>query len=306
MNTQQTESSLVHLLLECVNIIENNNVIKKLRPVNHLEFFKHNFKQLYNDVNNLDILNESEDSFNDLLSSDWNKPDLQFVLKSNVYVKLKKMLRYINSMDATVITGLNESLKPVKKKVPFKYDINGFKMELNDVLDRLKNQDDLKHLPADILKIKTSLQSSLSVFGTDLYNIVDEIGARNPDMFAVVYNKSEHDLIIVSAQGGNVTFFEVYSITDDNFFNLVLSEKYKNCQNLFTYISPNVHNYLQILKDKIGHNLIVIYTDYNKLNLKFTDNIYKDRARIDAIENYKNQHLMSNSDVTNMINNVVM
>jgi len=157
-NTQQKESGLLHLLLECVNIINN---IKT--PIKNLDIFKHNFKSLYNDVNNLDILNESEDSFNRVLSHDQSKPNITTNLQSNVYVHLKKSLDYINTVEAPIIRGLNESLKPLNESTEDRYDISSFKLELNKVLENLKNQDDTKTIPQDILKIKTSLQSSISV-----------------------------------------------------------------------------------------------------------------------------------------------
>ena len=304
-NTQQKESGLLHLLLECVNILEHNDAIKRFTSINNLDIFKHNFKSLYSDVNDLDILNESEDSFNNILESDSTKPDLQLTVKSNVYVQLKKSLHYINSTERGVISALNESLKPLNEENSFKYDISEFKIELNNVLNRLKNQDDTKLLSNDVLKIKTSLQSPINVFGLDLYKLIDEIAAMNTNLFAVVYNKSEHELILIYSNKEVVTDFEVYSITNDCFFKLISSEKYKKCKDIFiTDPRPNIHNYLQSLKNKIGHNIIQIYIDIDRLGLKFTDNIYKDGARLSAIENYKKENMMTDSQIANMINGI--
>jgi hypothetical protein len=78
MNIQQKESGLVYLLLECVNILKNTHSISKLYSIKNLDLFQHNFKMLYCDVNSLDILNESDDSFNRILEfegkiSQWNQ-----------------------------------------------------------------------------------------------------------------------------------------------------------------------------------------------------------------------------------------
>ena len=262
MNIQEQESGLTSLLLESISVMKQNRISNK-----DTRLFESNFKALYKDVNGLSSLNESRIPF----TKDENKPNVVLNNPTNVFAYLRKVVDICESYDETFVMNLNESFKVEDSEVKDKYDIPSYIKYLKRVINTLRKQDDFSKLNNQILSIKTSLNQPLRVYGMNVIN-------THPDdsIYGIIYDKSQKKLIFVSEK--DIT---VYNIEDDSYSTLV--ESYPDLINDADYsqavekITP--HNFSRIIKDYVHNNMCTLYTDVRKLDLKYTDNMYKDQEQ---------------------------
>jgi hypothetical protein len=253
MNIHDQESRISYLLLEAHNIVSQYDRSK------YMSIYKKNFTALF-------------ESLSDDLSYNQQIPCL---IQSNKFARLNRIYEELNSYDESVIKPLNESIEQ-----PFqKFNADTFKNLINDTLNRMKKNDDFKVLPPDILKIKRDLHIPVCVWGFD----INQVLTLRPNAFSLVYDRTFKKVIIVNyAQNGKeqVGDLEVYDILSDS---LLGNDK---LQPILAGINSKIKadtftksNYLDILKLVFGNNLIVIYKDINKLDFKFTDNLFNDMKR---------------------------
>lgn len=185
----------------------------------------------------------------------------------NYYVYFKNVLSFINGYEPSIQRNLNESMDKSS-------NIQRFRRDLMRVIAALEKQDDFEKYNDNILKLKTSLNQPLSVNGFNVIGnrlVLDDIEnfygnkIKGENLLNIVYNKNQKCLYYVIKEG-----FVTYDIKTDEFFFTKLNQC--NFEKLKTYLGVN--------------NLLKIYQNVSALNLKFEDNLYKDRLAEKLHEQY--------------------
>ena len=264
MNVQQQESNIASMLLECISNLKDNGIRNK-----HVRMFESNFKMLYNDVRGLSPLNESfEPSVGDY-SIVMNNP-------ANVAAYLRKVLEKLK-VSHDVVTNLNENFS-VGDNQQDEHDIEAFGKYARKLLRLFARQNDLLTLPQEVLKIKKTLHLPIRVSGMDVTNL--------PECDTALYDGTYKSIILVKIGQGIL----IYDLDTDNFVEP--SERLTDT----SFISKmSVSNAEKFFKFYLHPNIVTIYQNPKSLQLKYTDNLYKDQAQKSYIADLQKKKQLSES-----------
>lgn len=185
----------------------------------------------------------------------------------NYYAYLRKVVEFFENYEPKVITNLNESADYG--------DINlfAFKEDVKRVLLELEFQDET-NISQNIVGIKTFLGRPIYVHGVNLVNntqlneyLRSKCNINPQDLLGVAYNKSEKIIHFVYDSGFRLD----YSVVDDT---------YKKTTGEY-----EPRNWFEKLKaDELVNNMIELYVNHTKLDLKYSDNLYYDVALTQRIQ----------------------
>lgn len=288
MNTREQENEIVRTLLECNNYLgKKQNLMKKIGSDIDLNLYNYNFKNLYCDINGLN-LNESKNiSFNKHTKID--------TLLDNPYAYLQKVSKYLKNYNREVVVSLNESLETNVKKGQ-KNDISTYQKDLYKIINSLKKQNDILNIDKDILKIKKQLNKNIFVKGFDVNSFFNRKKIEQTykkEIFSVLYDVSNDIMIFTElTKDDNVNIFCMYDVTKDNIYfdNFDKLYEYGEYDDYIKYYKNEYNksnNYLKYLKNCFGQSLNNIYTNTRLLSLKYTDNMYADQAQKSLAEDIK-------------------
>lgn len=296
MNTREQENEIVRTLLECNSYLyKKQNLIKKIGSNIDLSLYNYNFKNLYCDINGIN-LNESKNiSFTKHTKIDTNL--------DNPYAYLQKVSRYIKNYNKEVVVNLNESLETNIKKGQ-KNDISTYQQDLIKIINNLKKQNDILNIDNDILKIKKQLNKNIFVKGFDTNSFfnrkkIEQISKK--EIFSVLYDISNDIMIFTELNDDCVKIFCMYDVTKDNvyFSNFDKLYEYGEFDDYLKNYKKEYNkttNYLKYLKNCLGQSINNIYTNVQLLGLKYTDNMYADQAQKTLAEDLRRKkELFKNS-----------
>lgn len=257
---QHNELVLIGTILEC-----NKRLFESTRLPRCKKYFK-KFNNLYSLSTGLNNLNESVE----LLPN-----AVEFPKTGNLYSYYNKVSKFLNTFEVPLQESL-DSLSNVQQA------IRDFKIDLKTIINKLEKQDSFDNYTDNILKIKILSKQSLTVCGFDIINnlaLMSELsvkfGLSNNNLLALVYNKYDKELLFIGYNTSNVV---KYNIKTDE----LEKKEFENKSFKFNPI-----NYLQELKQLTGiNNLFEIYVSINALSLKYTDNVYQDKANTELLKQF--------------------
>lgn len=289
MTIQDKEKIILGTIINCnKEIMKLNEGFIKNAPLKLRKLFES--KQKIYDIyqyNMVDLFAKSDDNF------DGEYPNAIKLTNNNYYAYFKKVLGFLNEYELPVQKSLNESLKVNSKKVknPIQLNILTFKDELKKLIFEIEKQNDVRNYSDDILSIKIFAKQPLFVCGFNIMNnlaINTELQKFKVNIFAIVYNKSNKQLIFVSSNSNQLLCYDIEKDVLD-WYQTVNEVQLKT-----VIIKPE--KYLITLKEIIGYNnLLEIYVDQKTLNLKYTDNLYKDTQYVEFRKKLNEQLIKGNS-----------
>lgn len=235
------EVKLLQTLIECNELLDDENS----------DIYGFNFQQLYEHIG-------------------YSTNSAVKISNGNKYKYFTDVYKFLDSHELSVYKTLNESLKPSAsmKDNTSVFDIDSFKTKLYNHIKFLETQDDTNLYSHKHLKIKTYFRKPLIVRGFDICDyepLLGTVGLSRDSLTAVAFNKNTREIYFVT---DNLMNSVSYSIDTDE-FNKIANNSIR--------VSPR--DYLSILKEFTGiNNIIELYLNTSKLDLKYTDNLYKDEA----------------------------
>lgn len=238
------------------------NKFVKLYESKYADVIDYNMKSLFADVTNTNIFNLNEN--NNFPSAFENK-------RKNYYSYFNKVYKFLNGYELNIQTSLNESLKTDVNSTAI--DIKTFKNFLKNTIKSLEKQNDYQNYDTDILNIKTFAKQPIFVYGYDICNNIknlsNEINLNINNLIGIVYSEKDKQIWFVPKNSQSLIIYDIINDelkTENNFIKSNLDPK----------------KYLEQLKtEKDIYNLFEIYTNQDLFDLKFTDNLYHDYARME-------------------------
>lgn len=283
MNTiQDKERIILGTIINCNKHIKKLYEDRRKNSVGYRRLFEskikisglyhYNMLDLYSKVNRIDSLSVMNESF--------EFPSAVNLSNDNYYAYFKKCLSFLNEYEPTIQHSLNESLfvDPKKVKNPTQLDIDSFKKQLETIINQLSKEDETKQYSDEIIKIKTFASKPMFVCGFNICNnftiqrlLVEKFNLTFDKVIAVVYNKSNKQIMFVTNHSSKII---CYDITEDQ---LDLYQNINKQQLESKEIKPEI--YLAQIKMLTGYNALVeLYVNPLTLNIKYTDNLYRDDA----------------------------
>jgi hypothetical protein len=273
MKIQEKEQLIVGTILNC------NLEIKKLSESD--KSFQHKNNNLYN-FNMIQLYNEiigENKPLNENQSIDFKDFNYCNNTRKNYFSYFQKVYNFLDGFEINIQQTLNESLKIDSKDLNTDIlNINSFKKELSEIIEKLSKQDEISNIDNKIIKIKTLAHKPIYLYG---YNICTNVELKKElqekfkisdnDILSIIFNKTNKQLIFVIKN--NLIVYDVKQDLLDYYNNINFDEK-------VNFKFEKTENLLQQIKNTIGYNdLIEIYQNIQKDKFQFADNLYKDKLR---------------------------
>lgn len=264
---------------EITKLINDNSAkisyeLKNLFENDKNKLYHYNFINLYSNIIDIPYVNLFE---NFKTYSDRN--NLITNSRNNYYSYFNKVYDFLGGYEPNIQKKLNENFD-VGKNNPNNLLLNltTFKNDLKNIILKLSEIDEFENVSKEILRIKTFAKKPIFVYGYDICNnmalnveLQKTFGISTNDLLAICFNKSYKQLIFVVSNSNNLI---VYDLKTDNFdlYNNVNKENPISISKNF-----DSNNYLEEIKKLTEiNNIFEIYLNTNKIDFKFTDNLYND------------------------------
>ena len=283
---QNKEQLIVGTIISCNNEIKSfindfgniSNIgksVKNLMENQKFSMYHFNMMNLYSEITDIPFmeLNENYDKFvspNNYIANS----------RKNYFSYFTKVHEFLTGYEISVQKSLNESLNIEYNNSPdsLQIDIYSFKNDLKKIIEKLILSNDLENLPLNILKIKTFAKMPILIYGYDICNnlslnieLKEKFGILQNDIISICFDKTNKQLLFLTINTSKIICYDLKQDIFD-FYNVVN----KNSP-IKLNINLNPPKHLKTLKELLDNsNIFELYVKLEILNLKFTDNLYKD------------------------------
>lgn len=295
MTVQEKEQVIVGTILYCNSVIkqlnENFNKKSKFHKLFETDAIHFNMINLASKITGegLSQLNENVNQF---------VSDNNFVKMNehqNHYAYFQKVKSFLNGFEIPTQHSLNESIT-IKQAVirPLGSghnqsttaqqqisNIDTFKKQLNAYISELEKNNDTENYTQQILNIKLFANKPLFVYGFNIANsivfqqeICTKFNKNAADLLTILFEKSEKYLMFVFKND-----IITYSVKDDNLNKMNINFKFDE------------RNFVDEIGNNISRNTVMLHRNIS--GITFTDNLYKDSAHAQLIENMRKSNSKS-------------
>ncbi len=275
LSIQSKEELIVGTILSCNNEIKKFSKLTGLKESNKVSLYHFNMIQLFGQIN---PLFENNFEIN-------NIPDSSIYIKNkrdNFYSYFQKVNEFLDGYEPNIQKSLNENLNIDESIVenPLQINIDTFKKDLKKIIDELSIKNDLDKIPKEILKIKLLAKKPIFIYGFDICNnialqkeLFENFKLQITDLLSICFDKTNKQLLFVTTNTNTIVCYDLENDIFDLYNNVNKDSKIKSEQ-------LKSKNYLEILKELIHNNIIEIYINIDKFDLKYVNNLYSDELRI--------------------------
>ncbi|MCK9416599.1 hypothetical protein M0Q97_08090 [Candidatus Dojkabacteria bacterium] len=277
---QSKEQLIISTLFSCNREIKNFHNETKLFEnfIDKQPIYHYNMLTVYSNITDVPFQNLNENEL-------FNESYIKMNDRKNYYVYFQKVNEFLSGFSLDIQKSLNESLIVDKKKVENLniLNIDTFKNDLKQLLSKLESIDNFS-LPKNVIKIKSSLNLPLYVYGFNIVNnfqllfeLQTKFNILQNELISIIYDKSNKSILFCTK-----TRIILYDIQKDEFIETKFKLDLKSSK-----------GYLQILKEETEiFDMYEIYTNPIILNIKFTDNLYNDGKYADYIKYIDSQKII--------------
>ncbi len=266
LSLQEQEQKFISTLICCNNELSQEYNAKKS--------YNKNMIQLYESIVGAQKIPYEQITVHNLI----NFKDF----RANKYAYLNSVKKLMEDFDVDMMVNLNENSNFQDDG----FNIQSFKNQLNDVIQKMSSNNDfnvLDSLNPTILKIKVFTKKPIYVYGFDIVNnqyLLDELnsnfGLSINNIYSILFDKSNKQLLFIFP--GKIISYLVNSNTFDD-YNVVWKDVWQgNVENIHTV---TFENYMEFVKEHINTNIIELYKNPTNFNPQFTDNLYNDKKKTD-------------------------